>query len=85
MAAPKKAKSAAPAASETSELPGVGQEEKLNEFDQAAAVAKQQEAGRQTPGNWIPMNEDELKAHQAAGNLVGYNPKTKKGLLKEVE
>lgn len=81
--ATKKAKSAAPAEPETTEIPGVGEEVKTNEFEQAAAVAASQEAGKKMKGDWVTMTVEQVEAYQKSGDLMGYNPKTKQGLLKK--
>lgn len=69
--------------SEETDIPGVGTEEKDNEFQQAEALAKAQAKQKKTKGDWVPLDEAALKAAQENGTLVGYDPKTQTGLLKK--
>lgn len=51
-----------------------------NEFQDA--VIKNKKRVRH-PGKWVSMTEKELEIHQANGDLLGYDPERKEGLLKD--
>lgn len=60
----------------------VAGEEKENEVMEMVEQSKLN--GKQRiEGDWITMTEAEVIKHQASGKLMGYDPRTKQGLLNE--
>lgn len=69
--------------SKTKEIEGTGTEEKLNETEQAAANAAREARKNKPKGNWVDLSDDQLKKAQEDGLLIGYDHKTKQGLLRK--
>jgi len=57
-------------------------EEVEEKTDELSETLKSTES-KKTPGKWVKMSHDEVHSHQRLGRLLGYNPKTGEGLLKE--
>ena len=53
-------------------------EDKKNEVMDAALRQKQRH-----PGPWVKLTPDQVVQHTESGNLIGYDPKTGEGILKE--
>lgn len=60
---------------------GDGVQSTDNEFQAAVTNHEKADTKERYPGEWIKMSEDECAAHQKAGNLVGWHPKSGEGLL----